>query len=106
MLDFGNHIATAFKTMFVATATAAVIGTAVIGGGAYAIKNHSHNKNYAHIPKTESVQFNAVRPSDLEVKLENKDSIPGKETYLVIQGKSYALKYDETGKPVLNAYTR
>ena len=77
-----------------------MVGTLLVGG-TYAIVKHYNRTHYGKFPKTEIMQKGYVNPSELEVKVEDRDEYKGNELYLKIKGKEYTLKYDVKGVPVL-----
>jgi len=74
----------------------------IIGG--IVVSFNDYNK-YNAIPKTEQVQQGYVAPNKIKIECKNwdtTDSLP--ETYMKIGGKSYILREDSLGKPIISDY--
>ncbi len=63
------------------------------------------NQSYNMVPRASKVEPGYVAPSDIEIKCKNLDKrneLP--ETFMEVKGKSYLLKKDKNGNPVLQKY--
>lgn len=56
------------------------------------------------IPSQDKVQSGYVAPSKLEIACKDLDGNGEKETIMKVNGKSYLLRYDAQGKPVIQDY--
>jgi len=73
-----------------------------IAAGYFANESLNYRSNF--IERTDKVQEGYAIPNKLEVKLENTDTDDERETFLVYDGRPYALKVDGEGGLRLEAY--
>jgi len=83
--------------------TIAGIGAGLVYGGSHLIDYMGEKQHHNKIPKGVAIENEFVNPSDLEIKLEDRDNNGKNETVMKIKGKEYALIY-ENENPVLKQY--
>jgi len=76
------------------------IGAAVGYGGTHIVNFFKEDR----IPSAERIQTGYADPDKLGFKLIDLDRDGNNETIMRYEGKSYLLKLDKTGKPIVQTY--
>lgn len=81
-----------------------VLAGVVISLGTLSLSAYLTGVRPTFIPLDLNIQPDYIKPSQLEIRLNDLDGDGGNETIIRIKGKNYLLKYDLNGKPAIVEY--